>query len=496
MPVDAPDHARSRLAFTLLGVFAATVVFHAVMLPMVETGGDAVEGWFFVKKLSWGYDITEREWNHRTVRFGILGPAYAAVTLLGTRPWVYYVAPLLSSGIAAALLFHLTDRRLGRVAAWVAAAAFCLLPQIHLVAAQQKPSIFSIVYLLACANALAAFGDTKRHLHLVLAGVWLFFAYWTKVPNLFFVPGLAAVLLAEGGRAKQALVFGGTALVLIAAENGAHVWAGQEYGRLGYMLHKHFTSAALEPTDVLGLFERYTQLRGAWAVLFGTYLIAVATSIVRREALGPFERALVVLSVGFFVCTTFAVKSLDPLVPAQPMRDRYLTVAVPWMLLTVLVAARALLAKHTVPAARWLLPTAIGVAALGRLATHRVPMREHPLRILPAYEATFRDAFEDGRPVFASESRKPLRVARNLLWDPALNHDGKALPIIRWVKGEPQYWHLVDETRWQAERPRSRRRAVRGWRGESHLEAYRIIEEEDGKFITDLFRLRTAPIPR
>lgn len=39
------------------------------------------------------------------------------------------------------------------------------------------------------------------------------------------------------------------------------------------------------------------------------------------------------------------------------------------------------------------------------------------------------------------------------------------------------------------------RGAVRRWRGASHLEAYRIIEKEDGKFVADLFRLRNASVP-
>lgn len=496
MTDDAPDNARARLVVTLCCVFAAAVAFHGVLLPMVETGGDAVEGWFFVKKLSWGIEITEREWNHRTVRFGILAPAYAAATVFGTRPWVYYVAPLLMSGIAAVLLFRFIDRRFGRPSAWLITSAFCLFPQIHTVAAQQKPEIFSLVYVLGCANALAAFGDTKKRAHLVLAGVWLFFAYWTKLPNLFFVPGLVALLLAEGGRAKEAALFGGTALLLIVAENVAHVSAGQEYGRLGYMVAKHFTSKALESMDLMGLFGRYTQLTGTWALLFAAYVMAAVFAIVRRTTLTPFERALVVLPLVFFVCTTFAVKSVDPLVPAQPFRDRYLSAAVPWMLLTVLIAARALLAGRIEAQKRWLVPTVIGLATAGRLATHPIPLEEHPLRLLPDYEAEFAEAFEDGRPVFATESRQGLRVARNLFWSPALNHDGEELPVIRKAKNEPKYWYLVDETRWLAGSRGSRRRAVRSWRGASHLEAYRIIEKEDGKFITDLFRLRTASVPR
>ena len=328
MPDDVPDNARARLVVTLFCVFAAAVAFHGVLLPMVETGGDAVEGWFFVKKLSWGIEITDREWNHRTVRFGILGPAYAAATVFGTRPWVYYVAPLLMSGIAAVLLFRLVDRRFGRSSAWLITGAFCLFPQIHDVAAQQKPEIFSLVYVLGCANALAAFGDTEKRAHLVVAGVWLFFAYWTKLPNLFFVPGLVALLLAEGGRAKEAALFGGTALLLIGAENIVHVSAGQEYGRVGYTVAKHFTSKALESTDLIGLFGRYTQLTGTWALLFAAYGVAAVVTIARRKTLTRFEQALVVLPLVFFVCTTFAIKSVDPLVPAQPFRDRYLSAAV------------------------------------------------------------------------------------------------------------------------------------------------------------------------
>lgn len=496
MTDDPPDRTRAQLIITLCCVFSAAVAFHGMLLPMVETGGDAVEGWFFVKKLSWGIEITDREWNHRTVRFGILGPAYVAAAVLGTRPWVYYVAPLLMSGLAAVLLFRFTDRRFGRSEAWLITSAFCLFPQVHGVAAQQKPEIFSIVYMLACANALAAFGDTKKRHHLVFAGVCLFFAYWTKLPNVFFVPGLLALLLAEGGRAKEAVWFGGTALLLIATENIAHVAAGQEYGRLGYMIAKHFTSKALESTDVLGLFGRYTQLNGTWALLFVSYSLAAVVAIARRKVLRPTERALVVLSLVFFGCTTFAVKSLDPLVPAQPFRDRYLCAAVPWMLLTVLISTRVLLAGRIEFCKRGVVPAAIGLATLGRVATHPVPLREHPLRLLPKYEAEFAETFEHGRPVFATESRQGLRVARNLLWSPALNHDGDALPIIRTAKTEPKHWYLIDETRWNAESRHSRRRAIRSWRGSSHLEAYRIIEKEDGKFLADLFRMRVGTVPR
>lgn len=489
---------------TLCGVFVAAVLFHGLLLPMVETGGDAVEAWLFVKKLSWGLGIREHDWNHRTVRFGILGPAYVAQTLLGTGAWVYYVAPLTMSGIASALLFRLADRRLGRTSAWAVTAVFCLFPQIHDVSAQLKPEIFSLVYLLASANAVVSFGDTRKVRCLVFGGVWLFVAYGTKVPALFFVPGLAALLFAEGGRGKAALVLGGVALLLGGAENAIHLAAGQEYGRLGYMMAKHFSSPTLAPTSLLGLFERYTQLTGAWSGLLGLYVLATVAVFVRRKQVRGFEWAVVVVPLIFFVFTTFAVKSLDPIVPAQPFRDRYLSAAVPWMLLTVAVAARHVgpeLSARLQTRSRWALAGVVALLGIVRVLMHPVPFAEHPLRLLPGYQAQFSEAFREGRPVFTTGARhNPLRVARSLFWSPTLNLGGgggpaDAVPRMHRPKGAPRHWYLVDESLWSGLRRPARRRMIRRWRGSRQLEAYRVIELDDGKVTGDLFRLRSAIVP-
>lgn len=495
---------RSRRFAKFCAVFAIAVLFHGLLLPMVETGGDAAEAWLFVKKLSWGLPIADREWNHRTVRFGILGPAYATQAFLGTSAWVYYVAPLTMCGLSSALLFRLADRRMSQTAAWAVTAAFCLFPQIHTVATQLKPEIFSLVYILASANAIVSFGDTRKTRYLIAGGIWLFVAYGTKAPNLFYVPGLLALLFAEGGRGKAALVFGGVALALGGLENAAHVTAGQTYGRIGYMMAKHFTSPTLAPMGVLGLFERYTQLTGAWAWLLGLTVLATVGLLVRRKDLGRFERAIVVFPLVFFVITTFAVKSIDPIAPAQPFRDRYLSSAIPWMLLTIALAARHLgpeLSGRVRARGPWLVAGIGGLLVIVQIALNPVSLGDHPLRLFPRYQAQFSEAFRSGAPVYeAGPGHNSLRVTRSLFWSPTLNQNDEGehavAPRMRRSKKVPGYWYMVDESRWSAHPRPTRRKIIRRWRGTDQLEVYRVLEIADGKVTADLFRMRVRAVPQ
>ncbi len=497
-----PESSVAILAF--VGLFA--LMAQVATLPMVETGGDAVESWLHVKRFVLGAPVPVSEWNHRTVRFGILLPVYLVQVILGTKAWVYSVTPVAMSVAATVLVFRIATRRWGAAIGALAAASFVLFPEVHLVGAQQKPEIFSLVYMLGCVDAVLALSKDRRPWRVVVAAVFFFFAYWTKLPNLFFIPGLGGLLYAVGGRRKEFVLGAGVLLGLIGLENGGHVFlAGQEHGRLSYSLNNHLQSPTLAPIAFSDLFRRYTDLVGSWAVLMIAFSFASAAMLIARKRFERTDLALLGLPLGFVLLTSFAVKSIDPLVPVQPFRDRYLCVAIPGMIFALCSAACVFLRPV---AQRWRLHGLRGVVAacviavtgLGlQVAMRPVPFDMHPLVVLPRYEREFTAAYEAGDPIISTDPRNnALRVSRSLFWSPPPDRSSGELPRIRRALAEPRFRYIVDEQAIElGKKQKARRRYERSIRGQDALEAHRLLAfDDDGKLLYDLLRFRVAQVPQ
>lgn len=420
--------ADARIAFALT-VFA--LFFRLATLMMIHTGVDERDYWFSAKAIAFGLPYPEL--THRTVRFSVILPVAAAQLLLGEDPNVYYVLPAINSMLQAALAYLLGAKLRGRLTGLFAALGMILFPYMIRSASQVRPEVFSMTYILASLWCFLSYLEGGRRKAAALAGsaLFLFAAYEAKITNLFFLPGMVAVMLLRKKPLREIAFFGGILLGLFLAETGLYaIFTDYPLGQLQVIARNHLEdNAALKEMGFLDLFRRYAEpyLQLYWQAAFALFVLAAAYYAARRGGArkaedGP-QRALIGAAAGFFLCITFAVKSVDPIVPAEPFINRYFSAVLGPLFLVIGSAVEDLVARRAPglgrrigglrPAAIAAGLTAMSVAIVGVFSLGLLPssareyahsmtrLAEHPLALNERYRAEADAAFRSGTPIVA-----------------------------------------------------------------------------------------------
>jgi hypothetical protein len=415
-----------------LALVAFALFFRLATLMMIHTGVDERDYWYSAKCLTQGWPYPPL--THRTARFAVILPVAAAQLILGESPNVYYVLPLLNAAIQAALAFAIGARLRGRAAGFLAALSLIAFPYMIRAGSQVRPEIFSITYILAALWCFLAYLEraergSRRFAPLLGSAALLFVAYEANVTNLFFLPGMGIYMLVRRRPLREILAFGGLLLLLFLAETGLYAALTEfRLGQLQVIARSHLEgNEALKAMSGVGeLFRRYAQpyLQGYWQAVFIVFAAAATYFLTKRGATAM--RAIVAVASSYFLCMTFAVKSLDPLVPAEPFINRYFCAVLGPVLLVVSVAAvdlaSELLARRRKAGSTAKPPEARAYAAFLALAAALVVavfsagilprgaeeyahsirgLREHPLAVNPRLRATLDQAWDDGSPIVA-----------------------------------------------------------------------------------------------
>jgi hypothetical protein len=428
---DVSQRRGDRIVVLALIVFA--VFFRLATLMMIHTGVDERDYWYSAKCLAQGWPYPEL--THRTVRFAVILPVAGAQLVLGESPNVYYVLPILNAALQAALAFAIGARLRGRAAGFLAAFGIVFFPYMIRAGSQVRPEVFSITYVLAALWCFLAYlsraerGD-RATVPLLGAAAFLFVAYEANVTNLFFAPGLVALILARKRRFREVLAFCGLLLALYLVETGLYAaFTEFKFGQLQVIAHSHLEgNEALKPLTGVGeLFSRYAHpyLQSYWQATFLAFA-ACAVYFFARRGEGA-ARSLVVAALGYFFCITFAVKSLVPLVPAEPFINRYFC-AVLGPVVLVVSAAIADIAGRLMERRRrgktgraWGAEAYVAILALAaasvvagfsadvlprgtRQYAHSVRrLSEHPLALNLRYREEIDRAWDAGGPIVAAE---------------------------------------------------------------------------------------------
>ena len=421
----------------LCAIVAFALFFRLATLMMIHTGVDERDYWTSAKAIAFGLEYPDL--THRTVRFGVILPVAAAQRILGELPNVYYVLPVLNAAIQAALAYLVGRKTRGRVCGLLAALFLILFPYMIRAGSQVRPEIFSVTYVLAGLLCFLTYldrtGDGRGEGHdlhpgasltaLAGAAVLFFAAYECTVTNLFFVPGLVLVMLGRRRPLREYAIFLGLLVAFFAAETALYAALTPfRLGQLQVIARSHLdNNEKLMAMGLLDLFARYAHpsLQTYWQLSFIGFAAAATWYLVRRRATNAVALAAAALS--FFVCLTFAVKSVRPIVPAEPFINRYFT-AVLAPLAVVLAAAVAeigqgvfqrVFGRPVVVKPRFLIALlgagAVVVAALFSSPFLPRSMREyahsafalsaHPLVLTGAYRAEVDKAWDHGEPIVA-----------------------------------------------------------------------------------------------
>ncbi len=431
---DVPAFRRGDFAI-LCAIAIFAVFFRLSTLMMIHTGVDEKDYWISAKAIAFG--LSYPPLIHRTVRFGVILPVAAAQRLFGEEPNVYYVLPVLNAAIQAGLAFLLGRRVRGRVCGVLAALFLILFPYMVRAGSQVRPEIFSVTYVLAgllCFLAYLERAEIREEIGeagqdasglgaLMGACVFFFAAYESTVTNLFFVPGLVIVMLARRRPLREIAIFVGMLAVFFAAETALYAaFTPFKLGQLQVIARSHLEdNESLRAVGLADLFKRYARpyLQLYWQVPFALFAAATAWYAIRRK--GRDVAVLAAAAFGFFVCLTFAVKSIRPIVPAEPFINRYFTsVLAPVAVVLAAAAAelgqgvfRRLFQRRGVPSPS-LIVVLLGAGALVTAAffsssvlprgmsdyAHSLfKLSDHPLALTGLYRAQVDKAWDEGEPI-------------------------------------------------------------------------------------------------
>jgi len=438
---------RKKDAIIILSLVFLSLWVRLSTLMMVHTGVDERDYWFAAKAISQGLPYPEL--SHRTVRWAVILPVALAQSLFGPHPNAYYVMPLLAA-LSQAVLVYLLGRALnGRLAGSLASIALTFFPYQIRAASQVRPEIFSMTYVLLAALALVRYvrssSDRARISAAVLAALATFLAYEAKITNLFFMPGIAiAILLYSKGKGlRDALAYGGVLAGLYLAETAAYAaLTPYALGHLAVIASHHLSSEFASPLGgFLDLFTRYApeNLELYWSIPFLAFAALAFMSFAPRRpaafarAGDPATKAVTLASLSFFLFVTFAVTSVDPLLPAEDFINRYFCAVLPLVLAVLASAASDAIARF--PSARatfarafsgWRAPAAslilCGLVTLAfslpivprsvRPFAH-TPLRagDHPLALNSEYRALVTRAYDEGTPIVAADGNGGMNAA-------------------------------------------------------------------------------------
>lgn len=304
---------------------------------MFDIGGDAINYWFAAKHIF--YNLPYIELDHQTARFGLIIPVWFTQFVFGTHPAVSLILPNLFFIIHVILIYRIGVIVKSPIAGFIAAALFMLCPHIIRFGGQVVTEAFAGPLLTACFYFLLRYNDADRRemIYITLSALMLFWAYEVNETNIFFMPGFLLVILLFKRSLKDAFIFSAILFGLFIGETALYyLFTGDIMGRFHAITGHHLNIEKLVPVDFPGLLARYTKSELWWRIPFFIYLIALYPLWKNGTVK---IKAVAIPATIFFIIMLFAVKSINPLVPATPYKEVYLLVAVPFMAIILAIGS-------------------------------------------------------------------------------------------------------------------------------------------------------------
>lgn len=341
MSSSAPSaHRERRFELIAYGAIIVVAVLAKTLFTVpVEVGGDAIHKWEFVVDILRGAPWSEFAHNHHTARWGINLPTLGFAWMFGTNWFVYYLTPLffyLVFLILAAVFFA----RVATLGVFSFTVFVLILFGDSLYfrsTTQLQPFIFVAAFVLA--HVLSVYRLTQRFSvgTCFLAAFFIFLAYGAKATALFYAPATIVFVFwaMERRTALKAIglmaVFG---VLLLLLETAAFSLLTGEFTTRVEVMHRHFHSLYTKYNELgfLGLFGGWTGLDIYPAVLFALTAVVGGAVLYRSYGHRAEDPRLfpILLFVSFAILETFVVKSIDPIIPLTPPKDKYLADLVPW----------------------------------------------------------------------------------------------------------------------------------------------------------------------
>jgi hypothetical protein len=329
----------------LLLIMSFAVFFRLLTVVNINTSGDEASIWLYAKKLYYGLPYVSNHWSHHAARFGMIIPVYLVQLLIGTHPDVYFVTPLLFFFIQLFFLYRVGVRSHGISAAFLGSLLLITFPQMFQHAVQIRPESFCATYTIISVYLLFLYGDSEKHpvSFLILSAIFMFLSYMAKITSIFFIPGSLIAIWVLRKRFSHALLYGAVLFFFFIIETALYYsFNGFPLGRLSIIMGSHLQNKNLHPLlSFWDLFGRYGEMTLYWKIYFSLYLLSAGflIALARRILSNRKILSVLLISSSFFFFITFAISSIDPLIPAMSYNHRHFVLVSPLMMLVIAYAA-------------------------------------------------------------------------------------------------------------------------------------------------------------
>lgn len=284
------------------------------------------------------------DWSQHTLRWTSTLPLFAVNFLFGFNPALYYVWPILLGTLSALFVYCIAAKAYGRFPGIAFAVAAVVFPPMVSAGSQLEPTANMLPFVLGALYCVMRWDETNRTRWLALAGVSLFLGYGAKINALIyavpigayvfsagFKPGAPAFPLRSGLKNVAAFaspLFGGMLLegVLL------YLVSGFPYGRILLEMK----GAASDAIRMQGYGYSGFEYSGFWDLMASARELLGFDVFQKLSILGGLAASVFVLlcRVRFlylfaacfvfdFLVTTYMVRSVNPLILAQPHYARY-----------------------------------------------------------------------------------------------------------------------------------------------------------------------------
>jgi len=395
----------------IVSLVSLCVAVKLLWLTPVDVFWDAGAKWHFARQWFYANDFSHAHWSHHMARMGVNVPAFLAQALFGTAPSVYYVVPVASFTLQTLFVYLLGRRLGGRAAGVLGALVMILSPGMTRNASQLLPDGIAGTAAVIAGYAFLRFHEAtgaKRWRWLVATALAACWAYAIKESSVLLFPGVVIAVLLSRRSWKEAFavtgMLGGYGLLETACFRLFTPYAH----RLAIVREEH---GLYPPIAFWDLFDRFSKLDPSSKVLFWTWLVGV---LYHLRSPDKRRRLVMILPLGFVFFLTFLVRRIDPIIPWQSFKPRYMAPAMSlmavgasvfvtdvvqrgWALLTRGKLSRLTAYFATAPG-HWTFILCLFIGAKVHWG-QRDQLRRHPLIALRRDSKILNDAFKRNLPI-------------------------------------------------------------------------------------------------
>jgi hypothetical protein len=326
---------------TVAGWFVVVVVLiflaRSIYTSHPELGGDAMKKWKTAVVLAeTGNTDVLFEYAHHSIRWGVVLPTALANKLFGTSLFNYYLVPLVFYAFVFAVLLYFAAQSLSL--GWLGVFGVVLFydPYFFRATSQLQPFIFGVGFITGSLFVLYHYLKEKNLGYLIGAAFLAFLAYGAKETYVFFFPGLFAFLWLYD-RFRTAILFGVLLMAFLIAEtlvinylSGYLTLGRMEFLSGGpHVLEMEKKYLGFSYLDLLTtrwlLIPNYNKVLAIFSVIGGLFVIR------NYRTVPPCAVGVFLLAVSYSLFVSAVPISLNPLLPLQPLRPKYLIPVMPFL---------------------------------------------------------------------------------------------------------------------------------------------------------------------